>query len=139
MLALRDAPSPLPFSVGEFVAEVRLDIRGILVGVSLLSAEALRDEGGGGSFEDWWGNVPTLGDPAIVGRMFREFRSDVSDCFCMELAVCDVTRELVFGVLCVDDSDEFELVFMFARRCAVAGGSAETCMGGIATGSVFFG
>lgn len=51
----------------------------------------------------------------MVGRTFRELRSDASECFCMELMVCEVARE-IFGVLCVDESDEFELVFMLARR-----------------------
>ena len=42
-------------------------------------------------------------------------------------------------MLWVEDKDDCEPVFMLANRWAVAGGSAETCMGGIATGSVFFG
>jgi hypothetical protein len=71
MLARRDAP--LPLSVGEFVADVRLDIRGIFVGVSFVSATALlSDDAGGGSRADWCGRVPTLGEPAIVGRTWRE-------------------------------------------------------------------
>lgn len=75
----------------------------------------------------------------MVGSALRVLRSDVSDCFAMELAVWDMRRD-DFGVLggC-EDSDVCEPVFMLARRWAVAGGSAETCMGGIATGSTFLG
>lgn len=77
--------------------------------------DGLSEDGGGGSFEDWCPKVPTLGEPAIVGKTFRELRSDASECFCIELTVCDVAREIL-GVLCVEDSDEFEPVFMLARR-----------------------
>lgn len=49
-LALRAVPFAL--SVGEFVAEDRLEIRGIFVGVSFdKEAVGFRDEGGGGSLE----------------------------------------------------------------------------------------
>ena len=86
-----------PFSVGELVADDRLEMRGILVGVSFvrLVYDVLSEDCCGGSFAEC-GKVPTLGEPAIVGRMLRELRSDASDCFCMELTVCDVTRD-VFG------------------------------------------
>ena len=41
------------FNVGEFAADERLDIRGILVGVSFVSIdEVFNADGGGGSFED---------------------------------------------------------------------------------------
>ena len=132
-LALREA-----FNVGEFAADERPDIRGIFVGVSFVSMDEFNEDVGGGSFEEWCGTVPTLGEPAIVGRTLRALRSDVSDCFAMELAVWDMTRD-VFGVLCCEDSDVCDPDFMLARRWAVAGGSAETCMGGIATGSTFLG
>lgn len=74
----------------------------------------------------------------MVGSMFRWPRSDASDCFCRELTVCDVSRDDL-GVLCVEDNDELEPVFIFASRCVVAGGKADICIGGMATGSSFFG
>ena len=51
ILALLLAP-PLPLSVGEFVVDERLEIRGIFVGVSFDRAElVLSDDGGGGSLK----------------------------------------------------------------------------------------
>lgn len=48
-LALR--PAPFPLSVGEFVVEDLLDIRGILVGVSFDKlAVGFKDDDGGASF-----------------------------------------------------------------------------------------
>lgn len=41
--------------------------------------------------------VPTEGEPAIVGNWLRE-RREVSDCFCIELTVCEVSREEVEDV-----------------------------------------
>ncbi len=58
----------VPFNVGEPAAEVRLDMRGIFVGVSLdrLEPEFIRLLGG--PLEVWEVlPVPTEGDPAIVG------------------------------------------------------------------------
>lgn len=82
------------------IPEVRLEIRGILVGVSfgLPDIEFIKDEGGGSlaSFPaDWLRLVPTDGDPAIVGSWFRVVveRNEESDCFCMELTVCEVILE----------------------------------------------
>ena len=50
-LARRLAP-PLAFSVGELVVDDRLEMRGILVGVSFVNAALeLRDDGGGGSLK----------------------------------------------------------------------------------------
>lgn len=61
----------LLFRVGEFVAEDRLEIRGIFVGVSFDRADdTFSDDDGGASF----GSrilpceiEPTLGEPAMVG------------------------------------------------------------------------
>lgn len=92
MLALRLVP--LVLSVGEFAAEDLLEIRGILVGVSLdKAAEVLRAAMGGPSFTSRaiGCKPPTEGEPAIVGSWWR--RSDESDCFCIELTVCEVARE----------------------------------------------
>ena len=93
MLALR--LFPFAFSVGEFAADDRLEMRGIFVGVSFESVpEVLRAERGGPSFamsRTAGCRPPTEGEPAIVGSWCR--RSDVSDCFCMELTVWEVARE----------------------------------------------
>lgn len=75
----------------------------------------------------------------MVGSALRWLRSDASDCFCMELTVCDVTREVDLGVLCAEFGYEGDPDFRFAKRCAVAGGKADICMGGMVTGSCFFG
>ena len=58
----------------------------------------------------------------------------------MELTVCDETREDL-GVTCAEfiEDGEPEPGLSFSRRCAVAGGSAEICMGGMVTGSCFLG
>ena len=34
------------------------------------------------------------GDPAIVGKLFFELLNDESECFCIELMVWDVTRDV---------------------------------------------
>ena len=69
-------------------------------------------------------------------------RREESDCFCIELRVCDVKRE--------DDDDgrevrlEVEEVgvlvedFNFATRCAVTGSKADTCIGGNEIGDLGF-
>ena len=75
----------------------------------------------------------------MVGSTLRWFRRESSDCFCIELSVCEVAREIL-GVLCVEDSDEVEPELRLATRCAVLGGSADIFMGGRAAGgSTFFG
>lgn len=76
------------FRLGEPVADVRLEIRGIFVGVSFGKEDELllRRVMGGPSFETDVLAVPTDGEPAMVGSWCL-LRSDVSDCFCMELMV----------------------------------------------------
>lgn len=92
--------------MGELTADVRLEIRGILVGVSLglPETEFINDDRGSlGSLDVCTlldPVVPTEGDPAIVGNWFLD-RREASDCFCMELTVCEVSLEedTVRGVL----------------------------------------
>lgn len=79
---------------GDGAAEVRLEIRGIRVGVSLSGVES------GTSLLTWLATVPTDGEPAIVGSCAR-LRRDESDCFCIELIVCEVNREEADGVRAV--------------------------------------
>ena len=140
MLARRLLPFAL--SVGEFAADDRLEMRGIFVGVSLdRPAEGLSAERGGPSLLASRAAAcepPTDGDPAIVGNWCR--RRDVSDCFCIELTVWEVARDepaLAEPVLEVKDDCEDDL--RLATRCAVDGGKAEICKGGIATGSDLLG
>lgn len=83
------APAFVNFRDGEETADVRLEIRGILVGVSLgfPDMEFIKVDGGGSLFSfEVCVMVPTDGEPAIVGNWLR-VRRDVSDCFCIELAV----------------------------------------------------
>jgi hypothetical protein len=112
------AVGAVPLSVGDGIPDVRLEIRGILVGVSFgrPEAELFRDDGGS-SFGSLCacGVVPTDGEPAIVGSWLRLLRSDVSDCLCMELIVCDVTREPA-AALAVDPVLEDAEFFRFATR-----------------------
>lgn len=124
--------------------EDRLAIRGILVGVSFDSAEVelFNVEGGPslGSLDAAELMVPTEGEPAIVGNWCR--RKDVSDCFCIELAVCEVARDAVVELRDNPEFDEFKEefdVFKVATRCEVDEGRAETCIGGKLTGLAFFG
>ena len=69
-LALR--PAPFALEVGELVAEERLEMRGIFVGVSFDRADdALRAERGGASLAPGACcayKLPTEGEPAIVGN-----------------------------------------------------------------------
>lgn len=69
-LALR--PGPFALDVGELVADERLEIRGIFVGVSFGNPdEALSADMGGGSLvlHDCCAyKLPTEGEPAIVGN-----------------------------------------------------------------------
>jgi hypothetical protein len=100
------------FSVGEPTADVRLEMRGILVGVSFI--KALSNDDGGMSF----GSLdvcepigPTEGDPAIVGSWPRP-RREASACFCAELAVWAVSLEEAAVVVRVEglgvDKDELD-------------------------------
>jgi hypothetical protein len=137
------------FCIGEPTVEVRLEIRGILVGVSFgkPETELVKDDGGASlaSFDvctPFVPVVPTEGDPAMVGSKLRE-RSELSDCFCMELTVCEVSRdaETVRVVLLgVDEGVEFveEVDLSRATRCAVAGSKADICIGGRLTGDFGF-
>ena len=83
--------------------------------------------------------MPTEGDPAIVGSwcLLRE----VSDCFCIELAVWEVARDVMelLGVSEVVGSVELGEDFRPATRLAVVGGIAVTCIGGRLTGLAFLG
>ena len=140
ILALR--PAPFALSVGEFAAEERLEMRGIFVGVSLESAaDVLRAAIGGPSFASLTTGCkpPTEGEPAIVGSCVWR-RREVSDCFCIELTVCEVAREPALTLPPFDDAnDDDDDVLRLATRCAVDGGNAEICIGGMATGSLFLG
>jgi hypothetical protein len=82
--------------VGDGIADVRLEIRGIFVGVSFERPDAeFANVEGGASFVSFGACelfTPTDGDPAIVGSWLR-VRSDVSDCFCIELTVCEVSLD----------------------------------------------
>jgi hypothetical protein len=69
----------------EGLADAALEMRGILVGVSLGKPETvLREESEGSRCPLVM--VPTEGEPAIVGSWLR-LRSEVSDRFCIELTV----------------------------------------------------
>ena len=112
------------FRAGEDTVDVRLWMRGILVGVSLgfTLIPFTPDEGGRSrSFIsrlncELLPAVPTEGDPAIVGSWVR-LRSDVSDCRCIELIVCAVTRDDT-TLLRAAVVEEFEggVAFRFATR-----------------------
>jgi len=60
--------------------------------------------------------APTDGDPAIVGSSIR-LRSDVSDCRCRELIVCEVARDDT-ALLRVAVAEPFgvDVAFRFATR-----------------------
>lgn len=132
---------------GEPAADVRLEMRGIFVGVSLdkEDTEFSKTEGGPslGSFDALYPVVPTEGEPAMVGSWFL-LRREASDCFCIELMVWEVTRDddavLVIEVAPV--GVEIELLLLLAlrlaTRCAVVAGSAVICMGGKVTAAPFF-
>jgi len=83
----RRSTVPVFFSVGDPTADVRLEMRGILVGVSF-TKELSSDDGGMsfGSLEVCEPIGPTEGDPAMVGSWPRP-RREASACFCAELAV----------------------------------------------------
>jgi hypothetical protein len=129
----------LPFCMGEPTVDVRLEMRGIFVGVSFGRPETeLVEEDGGGSFASFNTPfvpvVPTEGEPAIVGSTVRA-RNELSDCFCMELTVCEVSLEdetvrvLLLGV---DEGVEVaeEVDLSRAMRWVVAGSIAAICKGG---------
>ena len=130
---------------GEPAADVRLEIRGIFVGVSLCKEdmEFSKTEGGPslGSFDALYPVVPTEGEPAMVGSWFL-LRREASDCFCIELTVWEVTREddavLVIEVAPVGVEIELLLALRLATRCAVVAGSAVICMGGKVTAVLVF-
>jgi len=75
----------------------------------------------------------------MVGNRCR-LRRELSDCFCIELRVCDVSRDEE-GARVIEEKVEGEFEFEFvgegfnrATRCAVTGSKAEICMGGRLTG-----
>jgi hypothetical protein len=99
-------------------------MRGILVGVSLgLGLNPFAPDEGGGSRSlisrlicALLPAVPTDGDPAIVGSSIL-LRSDVSDCRCMELIVCEVARDDAALLReAAAEPFEVELAFRFATR-----------------------
>jgi hypothetical protein len=98
---------------GEPAAEVRLEIRGIFVGVSLgkEDTEFSKTEGGPSfaSFEALYPVVPTEGEPAMVGSWFL-LRREVSDCFCKELTVWEVARDDPALAIDVVEGVEIELL-----------------------------
>jgi len=60
--------------------------------------------------------VPTDGDPAIVGSSIL-LRSDVSDCRCKELIVCEVARDdAALLRVAVAEPLEVDVAFRFATR-----------------------
>jgi len=125
---------------GDCLAEAELEIRGILVGVSLRKPETVLSEeleSSRLSLVKW---VLTEGEPAIVGSWVR-LRSDASDIFCIELAVWAVTREDIKGAReaagVTDVALEVEDL-SFATRWAVAGSKADIWIGGMATGDLGF-
>lgn len=138
---------PDDFNGGDAAAEVRLEMRGILVGVSLRWPVTVISVDGGSLeslkiCEVFVPFMPTDGDPAIVGNWLR-VRREVSDCLCMELAVCDVSLEVDEAVREIDGwagpaEDADEEGFNLATRCAVAGSSADICIGGRLTGDFGF-
>lgn len=72
----------------------------------------------------------------MVGNRCR-VRREESDCFCIELRVCDVSRDVEEGTRVIEERVEGEFEFEFvgegfnrATRCAVTGSNAEICMGG---------
>lgn len=65
----------------------------------------------------------------------------MSECFCRELAVWEVAREIVEvrePPELMEFKDEFD-VFNVATLCAEDGGNGVTCIGGKLTGLAFFG
>ena len=130
---------------GEPIVDVRIEIRGIFVGVSLgeEDIEFSKTEGGPslGSFDALNPVVPTEGEPAMAGSWFL-LRSEASDRFSMEQTVWEVTREddavLVIEVAPVGVEIELLLVLGLATRCAVVAGSAVICMGGEVTAVLIF-
>jgi len=131
------------FNGGEPTADVRLEMRGILVGVSFESADAepTKDDEGGSllSCVLFAAVFPTEGDPAMVGNWLR-LRREESDCFCIELPVCNVTLEEDIEARLDNDvvAVAAEVDFSFATRWAVIGSRAEICMGGRLTGDLGF-
>lgn len=104
----------VPFCIGDPTVDVRLEMRGILVGVSfgIPETELVKVDGGGSfaSFDTPFAPVPTEGEPAIVGSTLR-VRSELSDCFCMELTVCEVSLEAeTVRVVLLGVDDGVELV-----------------------------
>lgn len=147
-LARRSMPAFL--MIGEPpTADVRLEMRGILVGVSfMLLGREFNSDGGGmslGSLEVTELTDPIEGEPAIVGSCCPRVRRDGSDCFCIELAVWAVSLDDVaelwglVGVTGVDNDELDDEDFRLATRCAVAGAIADICMGGRSKGLAFLG
>ncbi len=112
------------FRAGDDTVDVRLWMRGILVGVSLGFTPTPFGPDEGGKSRSFISRlvcellppVPTEGDPAIVGSCVR-LRSDVSDCRCRELIVCAVARDDM-TLLRVAVAEPFEggVAFRFATR-----------------------
>lgn len=116
--------------VGDACATVRLlDIRGILVGVSLtVTLDNALGPSRSLSLECWL-PVPTDGEPAIVGRCWRLLRREASEALLIVLAGDDVAR---FADATVERATlEGELLALrLATRCTVDAGKFEICIGG---------
>jgi hypothetical protein len=120
---------------GDCMVEERLEMRGILVGVSFVSSEV---RGYPPDVEGCELYVPTDGDPAMGGRLCRPLRSDESEALVPgERGVIEETEArlravVVGGGMRTESLDSLDL--SEATRCAVDEDKAEICMGGNATG-----
>jgi hypothetical protein len=124
-------------------ADVRLEIRGILVGVSLgrPDIEPARIEEWSFSRRLAWvlfvPFVPTDGEPAIVGSWVR-LRREPSEIFCIELTVWEVTLDETEPRLLTEVEDCEGAGFSLATLWAVTGSMAEICIGGRLIGDLGF-
>ena len=80
------------------------------------AANVLSDEIGGPSFllSMTGCKPPTDGEPAMMSSWCR--RSDLSDCFCIKLTVCEVVRDELALLDPLDLKDDWEEDFRLATR-----------------------